>query len=103
MNKRTPEMEAVSVSLWTALLRLQYHGLNSAEEVRAAIEAFVDQKLVERSSGPAHPTYGTLDQFLAELRREIVTGQGWRIGHHGAVGWFTSEYAKRAENPTSAL
>lgn len=38
---------------------------------------------------PVHPTYGTLDQFLAELKREILAGNGLRIGHHGAICWYT--------------
>lgn len=51
---------------------------------------------------PKHPTYGTLDQLLAEIKRETMGGQLLRIGHQGALNWFAHEYglqSDRGANP----
>ena len=41
---------------------------------------------------PVHPTYGTLDQLLSEIRETVSRGQIARIGHIGALAWFSSMY-----------
>lgn len=41
---------------------------------------------------PIHPTYGTLDQLLAEIGATVRRGELVRIGHHGALSWFAGEF-----------
>ncbi len=49
---------------------------------------------------PIHPTYGTLDQFLATIARDVRQGYEVRIGLQGALNWFVGEYGKiRADQP----
>ena len=43
---------------------------------------------------PIHPTYGTLDQLLAEIRSDIRAGYDVRIGLQGALNWFSGKYAE---------
>jgi hypothetical protein len=43
---------------------------------------------------PTHPTYGALDNLLAQLGETIRSGEEIRIGHHGAISWFTAQYGK---------
>ena len=45
-------------------------------------------------SEPEHPTYGTLDELLAELAITIRRGELLRIGHHGALAWLAHRYAE---------
>lgn len=40
-----------------------------------------------------HPTYGTLDELLAEIKQTIEQGQFMRIGHTGALAWFSSQHS----------
>ena len=40
-----------------------------------------------------HPTYGTLDQLLAEIRGDIEQGWEIRIGQKGALDWFSAKYS----------
>ena len=44
---------------------------------------------------PKHPTYGTLDELLADIARDIRAGYEVRIGQQGALHWFENEYGKR--------
>lgn len=46
---------------------------------------------------PIHPTYGTLDQLLAEIKANIIQGYVQRIGHDGALAWFAHEYGQRVQ------
>jgi len=43
---------------------------------------------------PVHPTYGTLDKFLAELGRDIRNCYYIRIGQQGAFNWYTEEFGR---------
>jgi hypothetical protein len=43
---------------------------------------------------PIHPTYGTLDQLLAQIAATVRRGELVRMGHHGALSWFTQQYAE---------
>lgn len=43
---------------------------------------------------PKHPTYGTLDEFLAELRNDIAQGYYIRIGQQGALNWYAEEFSR---------
>lgn len=42
---------------------------------------------------PRHPTYGSLDEFLAALAEEIRQGWEPRIGQLGALAWFAAAYS----------
>lgn len=44
---------------------------------------------------PKHPTYGTLDELLAEIAKDIRQGFDLRIGLEGALHWFSHQYAAR--------
>ena len=44
---------------------------------------------------PKHPTYGTLDELLADIAKDIRAGYCIRIGQQGALHWFENEYGKR--------
>lgn len=41
-------------------------------------------------SEPIHPTYGTLDDLLAEIKRDISQGYELRMGLLGALSWFSA-------------
>jgi hypothetical protein len=43
---------------------------------------------------PIHPTYGTLDDLLVEIARDIREGYMLRIGLLGALGWFADAYGR---------
>jgi len=43
---------------------------------------------------PKHPTYGTLEQLLAEIGRDVRQGYDVRIGLQGALAWFTVEFGR---------
>lgn len=50
-----------------------------------------------RVEEPVHPSYGSLDQFLAALAVDVRAGYFMRIGQQGAINWFAEQYsAKRA-------
>lgn len=44
---------------------------------------------------PKHPTYGTLDEFLEALARDIRDGYYIRIGQQGALNWFSEQHGQR--------
>lgn len=44
---------------------------------------------------PKHLTYGTLDQLLAEIARDVRQGYEVRIGLQGALNWFVHQYGQR--------
>ena len=41
-----------------------------------------------------HPTYGTLEELLEEIREDIKKGYVLRLGLQGALNWFSYEYSK---------
>lgn len=45
-------------------------------------------------SEPKHPTYGTLDDLLAEIRSDVVQGYELRIGLLCALNWFSNKYGE---------
>ena len=42
-----------------------------------------------------HPTYGTLDELLATIARDVRQGYDLRIGLQGALNWFIHQYGKQ--------
>lgn len=47
-----------------------------------------------------HPTYGTIDDLLAEIKDDVEHGYDLRMGLHGALLWFSGEYSRlRREVP----
>lgn len=47
---------------------------------------------------PIHPTYGTLKELLAEIERDTRNGYAMRIGLHGALAWFSKQFARGTNN-----
>lgn len=48
-----------------------------------------------------HPTYGTLDELLATIKRDIQQGYDLRIGLQGALHWFIHQHAGRRADQSS--
>jgi hypothetical protein len=42
-----------------------------------------------------HPTYGTLDDLLAAIKRDLEQGYELRLGLLGALHWFSGQYGAR--------
>lgn len=50
--------------------------------------------LKESPQSVRHPTYGTIDDLLATIRDDVEHGYDLRMGLHGALLWFSSEYSR---------
>lgn len=70
-------------------------------EELAAYEADLvksEEELAQIKEEPVHPTYGTLKDLLAEIERDTRKGYEIRIGLHGALAWFSKQFAKGDDN-----
>ena len=47
-----------------------------------------------KNSDPEHPRYGTLDELLRMLRKDITEGRHISVMHMEALNWFTDAYLR---------
>jgi uncharacterized protein YjbI with pentapeptide repeats len=64
------------------------------DSVPGVVDAPAAPPAPEPSDEPTHPTYGRLSDLLAEVESDIRRGWLPRLGHSGALAWFSGEFGR---------